>query len=259
MIPLYVATPEVLAHLRISPGDINPNADIISSRNGLRGLELFAPVFSLSGDSARSPKQDVIQPVIQEIRGLPLYGSDPGTLITAKGLQRAGLEPIPTGWLIQTTGPLTQSQIASARQTAAASGLYMETRHPERSLAPLRNWATTAGLLLALGVLAITVGLIRSETANDLRTLAAIGASGRTRRNLTAATAGSLALLGALLGTAGAYAALLAWHRSDLTPLGHAPVLDLVLILGGLPLVAVVGGWLLAGREVPEIARRPLE
>jgi putative ABC transport system permease protein len=105
----------------------------------------------------------------------------------------------------------------------------------------------------------MTVGLIRSETANDLRTLAATGASSSARRNLAAATAGALALLGAALGTGGAYVALTAWHRSDLRPLSHAPVMNLVLILVGLPLAATLGGWLLAGREPPAISRRPLE
>jgi putative ABC transport system permease protein len=51
-------------------------------------------------------------------------------------------------------------------------------------------------------VLAVSVGLIRSETSGDLRTLAASGASARTRRAITAATAGALGLLGAVLGTA---------------------------------------------------------
>src|SRR5204862_7044185 len=124
---------------------------------------------------------------------------------------------------------------------------------------PLENWATAAGILLALGVLAMTVGLIRSETANDLRTLTATGATSTTRRTLTGATSGALALLGALLGTAGAYAALLAWHRSDLSPLGRVPVINLVVILAGLPLIATIAGWLLAGGEPPVIARRPIE
>ena len=68
-----------------------------------------------------------------------------------------------------------------------------------------------------------------------------------------------LALLGAILGTAGAYAALLAWHRSDLSSLGRVPVVNLIVILAGLPLIATMAGWLLAGREPPVIARRPLE
>ena len=105
----------------------------------------------------------------------------------------------------------------------------------------------------------MTVGLIRSETAGDLRTLAATGASSTTRRTITGATSGALALLGALLGTAGAYAALLVWYRSDLSPLGRVPVVNLVVILAGLPALAAAGGWLLAGREPPAIARQPLE
>lgn len=52
------------------------------------------------------------------------------------------------------------------------------------------DWATMFGLVLALGILAMSVGLICSETAADPRTLTATGASGRTRRALTAVTAG---------------------------------------------------------------------
>src|SRR6202022_3987495 len=132
-------------------------------------------------------------------------------------------------------------------------------RTVQKSLGPLRNWSTAAGILLALGVLGMTVGLIRSETANDLRTLAATGASSTTRRTLTGATAGALGLLGAILGTAGAYAALLAWHRSDLSPLGRVPVLNLIVILVGLPAIATAAGWLLAGGDPPAMARQPLD
>jgi putative ABC transport system permease protein len=105
----------------------------------------------------------------------------------------------------------------------------------------------------------MTVGLIRSETANDLRTLTATGAGSTARRALAGATAGALALLGALLGTTGAYAALLAWHRSNLHPLTNVPVVNLILIVVALPLIAAGGGWLLAGREPGAIARQPLE
>jgi putative ABC transport system permease protein len=92
-----------------------------------------------------------------------------------------------------------------------------------------------------------------------LRVLTAAGADGRIRRALTGATAGVLAFLGATRGTAGAYAALLAWHRGDLSPLGHVPWANLALIVLALPAVAFGGGWLLAGRQPPAIARRPLE
>jgi len=258
-ITLYAATPAVLAHYGITAAQIDPASDVISSRTDLGGLSVFFPG---SGPPTPGPPQrslDNFRPNIQVVKGLPLYSSAPDALITTHAMQRLGLQTIPAGWLIQTSGPLTGDQIAIARKDAAGAGLYIETRRTQKSLAPLRNWSTAAGILLALGVLGLTVGLIRSETANDLRTLTAAGASSTTRRTLTASTAGALALLGAILGTAGAYAALLAWHRSDLSPLGRVPVANLVIILLGLPLIATVGGWLLAGGEPPVIARRPLE
>ena len=105
----------------------------------------------------------------------------------------------------------------------------------------------------------MTIGLIRSEAAGDLRTLTATGAAARTRRTLTASTAGALALLGVLLGTAGAYIALVAAYHADLGKLAHPPVADLLALVIGLPMVAGVAGWLLAGREPRTFARAALD
>ena len=114
--------------------------------------------------------------------------------------------------------------------------------------------------MIALSVLAMSVGLIRSETAPDLRTLTATGASGMNRRTITAATAGALGLLGAILGTAGAVIAAMAWSHSGLSATaGGVPPSDILILLIGLPLVAATGGWLFAGREPPAVARQPLE
>jgi len=81
-----------------------------------------------------------------------------------------------------------------------------------------------------------------------------------TRRTLTGATAGAVALLSVLLGTAVAYLATAAFFRSQLTErMSQVPAADLLLILVGLPLAAAIGGWLFAGRQPPAIARQPLE
>jgi putative ABC transport system permease protein len=120
--------------------------------------------------------------------------------------------------------------------------------------------ATALGIAIALSVLAMSVGLIRSEAAQDLRTLTATGASGTTRRMITAATAAALGLLGALLGMAGAVAAGLAWARSSLSVMfGDVPPTDLLILLPGLPLIAAAAGWLLAGHEPKAIARQLLD
>ena len=274
-VPLYIATPALLAHYGIAAGDIDSNADIITGRSDLAGMSVTGPDGGPTPCDASQPQCRVngkrptgsavtrntyqFHPVVQRLTQLPEYTSAPDTLLTPRGLAELGLKPVTAGWLIQTPAPLTAAQINPARQSAAAAGVTLETRKSPASYAPLRNGATAIGLLVALGVLAMTVGLIRSETANDLRTLAATGATSTTRRSLTGATAGSLALLGALLGTGGAYAALVAWHRSNLHPLTRVPFVNLAVIVVGLPAIAVVGGWLLAGREPPAIAHRPLD
>ena len=56
--------------------------------------------------------------------------------------------------------------------------MTVETRTSMPTSATIVNWATVFGIVLALAILAMSVGLIRSETASDLRTLAATGASG---------------------------------------------------------------------------------
>jgi putative ABC transport system permease protein len=245
---LFVATPDVLALYHLSPSAITD--DVITSDSHLTGTKL-----TLGPDRA-----DLITPTIQVTPLLPRYGSAPNTLISQQYATSLGLVSTPTGWLLQTSHALTAAEITAARNAAATVGLAIETRNtPNRSLTQLRNWATAIGVLVALGVLIMTVGLIRSETANDLRTLSATGASGMTRRTLTAATAGALALLGGLLGTAGCYIALSAWFVHDFNYLSQPPLINLLIIIVGLPAAAVTVGWLTAFRAPTGLAQRPLE
>ncbi len=273
---IYVATPALLRAFGITAGQVEHNAEILTIRPGLGSMTNLALVAGgdvkggappVANDQGPCPKSSCIaHPRIQTVPALPSGVSAPNTVITEHAIRELGLRGSITtdGWLIETPKPLTAAQISNARSTAAAADLSIETKNDQPTSAEVINWATAAGMLLALAVLAMTVGLIRSETAGDLRTLAATGASSTTRRAITAATAGALALLGALIGTAAAYLAALAWFRhSRLTGLAgvftHTPVRNLAVILVGLPVVAAVGGWLFAGREPPMIARRPDE
>jgi putative ABC transport system permease protein len=203
---------------------------------------------------------------VQRIDSRKLFGSPSGeasltptSFITLDGLRRRGLRQIPSGWLLESSRPLSSEQIADARELAANAGLTTETRRESDSFTTLIAIATAAGALLALAILAMTVGLIRSESAGDLRTLTATGATSGIRRTLTASTAGALALLGALLGVGGAYLAVGATYSDKLDYLGRIPVLYLVLMIVGIPLAAAAAGWLLAGRQPPTIARQAIE
>jgi putative ABC transport system permease protein len=181
-------------------------------------------------------------------------------VITEYAVSKYHLQPHLRSWLIQAPNGLNAAQINQVRQLAVAYGVTVETKSGELGLGEIADGATTLGIVIALGVLAMSVGLIRSETRRDLRTLTATGASARTRRVITAATAAALGLLGAVLGMAGASVAGLAWARSSLSAtFGNVSLTDVLILLVGLPLVAAIGGWLLAGREPEFLSRQPLD
>jgi putative ABC transport system permease protein len=272
--PVYVATPQLLRAFGINASQVGPAADILTMRPGLSGLSrmqlVYGSYFGANGGGPPPgvpgtfpcPKSDCLAgPVIQEISGLPSGTSAPNTVITEHAISQLGLHVTTAGWLIQTPHPPTAAQITNARLTAAAAGLIIETKSSAPSSSEIINLATAFGILLALGILAMTVGLIRSETASDLRTLAATGASSSTRRALTAATAGALGLLGAVLGTVAAYVGAIAYSwdnpNDGLSGLSSVPTENLLIILVGMPLIAAAASWLLAGREPSGIARQP--
>jgi putative ABC transport system permease protein len=256
----YVATPELLARYGIRASQIDPTAVVLTSRAGLARAPALQLPFSCTFSNACPPASCVASPRVQVLGQLPGDLAEPNLVISPYAVSRYRLKPQPAAWLIQTRQPLTAAQVNGIRQRAESFGLSIETKNDNPSLTQLDAWATEAGIILALGVLAMTVGLVRSESAADLRVLTAVGATSKTRRGITAATAAGLGMLGAFTGTAVAYLAAAAFLKSQLSEhLNSVPTLDLVLILAGLPAVAAAGGWLFAGREPSGITRQPLE
>jgi len=243
-VALYIATPAVLHLLGINPATIDPATSILTIKSGQDVLTTITTITDATH--------------VQRIH-VPDYGSDPTSLITVNGLRHEHWTQIQSGWMVESARPLPAAQIAAARAVAAKSGLVIESRDTQGSLATIRTVATAAGALIALGVLALAVGLIRTEAAGEVRTLTAIGAVGATRRTLTATTAGTLALLGTLLGSAAAYLALAAGHRSDISVLSRVPVVDLTITIVGVPVAAALAGWILGGRKPSSAARQALD
>jgi putative ABC transport system permease protein len=242
---------------RHRPATIDRRADFLVDRSALTS-GLVIPSMKERGDFAVTNVQRI---ELGEHRfGSAIEASQRAVgFITPDGLRRHGWTQMPAGWLVESKRPLTSDQVAAARRVAADAGLAVEVEESAGSNAKIMGIATAAGATLALAILAMTVGLIRSEAAGDLRTLTATGATSRIRRTLTASTAGALAFLGALLGVAGAYVVLVATSRDDLGYLGDPPFLYLALALVGVPLAAGSAGWLLSGREPPTLARAVIE
>jgi putative ABC transport system permease protein len=271
--PIYVATPTLLRAYGINSSSIPSDVDILSSRPGLAGSGVQLTFGGGKGDNGPgnynqcTPNQCVAHPVVQEESQLPRGTSAPNTVVTESALHRMHLTDQNSldGWMILTNGPISSAQLTNANSLAASADLSTESKNDAPNSAEIVNWATVFGIALALGVLAMSVGLIRSETASELRTLTAAGASSRTRRSLTAVTAGGLAFLGALLGTAAAYVGLFGWFRSNQLEGGvsdiidHVPWDNLFFILIAMPVAAMLIGWLVAGRDPTGIATRPLE
>ena len=277
---IYVATPQLLKAFGISQSEINPDADILTMRPGLSTTSLMQLTYgndnpdkgNINGPNGNSSwpcpaGSCVANPPIQEISQLPSGTSAPNTVVTEHAIAALHLQNSvqPNGWLITVPGGLTPAQITTAQQLAAAApgNMSVETRNSIPSLAQIFDAATIFGIVLALGILGLSVGLVRSEARRDLRTLTATGASGATRRAITAATAGALALTGAVVGVIGGYLAAIGFFRSNsldtLSSLTSIPVTNLLVILVGMPLAATVLGWLLAGRDPAGLGRQPLE
>jgi putative ABC transport system permease protein len=270
---VYVATPRLLAIYGITASQIAPGTDILTSRPGLAGLPHMEMIWSGNGNESDGSQPTgnggpsctlsndcLTNPAIQTVSGLPGGTDAPGTLITEYAVRKYHLQLQLSGWLIQGPASLTAAQIRAARQVALADQAPLEIASGGTDFGEIADVGTALGILIALGVLAASVGLIRSETAPDLRTLTATGAGASTRRTITAATAAALGLLGAVLGMAFAVAASMVWAHGSLSALfGDVPLTDVLILLVGLPLVAAAGGWLLAGREPPLIARQPIE
>ncbi|MBV9794612.1 MAG: hypothetical protein JO016_11810 [Actinobacteria bacterium] len=268
--PIFVATPALLRAFGIRPDQVHANADILTMRPGLPGLSKMQLLYGVNKNPGGAtsfpcpPGQCLANPVIQGVSALPAGTSAPNTVVTEHAVHQLGLHTQVAGWFIQTAHPLTAAQIKSAEETAATADMTVETKSSIPSNNQIVDWATVFGLVLALGILAMSVGLIRSETASDLRTLTATGAGGGTRRALTAVTAGALGLLGAVLGTAAAYLGSVAWFVDDrfeggLHALSAVPVTGLLVLLVAMPVAAAAGGCLFSGREPAALGRQPIE
>ncbi len=261
--PVFVATPELLGHYGLDVSDVRPGAGVVTTPVHDRlPADVQAEVESdalwfgnLAGAGGRVTPERITNAHSIDAS----YSSLPGSFVTPDELQRRGWESATVGWLIETETPVTADQLITARDLATGAGVLIEAPDDQPSLAMLRWGATATGMLVALGVLAMIVGLIRNGAARDLRTLTATGATSGIRRTLTAATAGGMAMLGAALGTVGAYVSLGAGYFCDLGTLTPAPITHLATIAIGVPAAAAATGWLVAGREPAAIAGQVVE
>src|ERR1019366_3650101 len=103
---IFIATPQLLRAFGITTSEIDPNADILSSRPGLSGVSNLGLDYASSGKSGPSTRCTaaagcVAHPVIQEVGALPRGVSAPNTVITEHAMRKFHIQ-VSTGntWLI---------------------------------------------------------------------------------------------------------------------------------------------------------------
>lgn len=232
---IHVATPEVLDIHGLAPDEVANSSGFMTTASGEVWLESLT----------ESPER--LDPLLLD----PTFTSLPTTLVTEAELERRGWHTARSGWFLEAARPISPDELEVARSMAADAGITVEARHDQANLAGLRTQATILGMLVSLAIVGLTVGLIRTEAARDVSILVATGATRRIRRTLTAATAGGLAGLGAVLGTVGAYLTVAALRSSQLASLLPVPLAHVALVSVGIPVLATLAAWLLTAGHTP--------
>ena len=120
---LYVATPALLRHLGIDSATVDPSTDFLADQS-VPTDELVIPVIRPTGRDEYDvlPVTNVQRIDSREYLGGNTDGLVPASFITLDGLRRHGWRQIPSGWLLESSRPLTSEQIVAARDFAAAGG-----------------------------------------------------------------------------------------------------------------------------------------
>ena len=204
-------------------------------------------------------------------------GGQFGGMLTTTTAQALGLPALIESLSISDPrGPLTAADERAIRDAVDEGSLgYL---YVERGFEALPWWVVAIGIgvvgLLILVATLVSTALSTAETQPMMGTFAAVGATRGTRRNLAAAQAWSIGLIGALLGTAvgivpgiaiGRLVTTVAGYSATLSGAGSGqapevlpvtiPWLQLAIPIVLVPAVAALIAWL-AIRRSPTVTRR---
>jgi len=238
--PTWVATPALLDAVGADPALATSAAAVLGDSSQV----VFVGRVEVNNETGEAVGGTVPEPI-----DLVRFGALPEFWIPESQIDHAQYTPITGAWLITQTGPFTDEEKAIIFDGAGAD-LEVETRRPNQNDTELRRAATLIGAVVALAILALTVSLLLADSRNEQRVLIALGTKRHTRRRITAATTGFLALSGALLALPVGYLALVAiMSDRDANFAFVVPATPLGALLIGTPLIATAAAYLLTGRS----------
>ncbi len=202
--------------------------------------------------NAAEPTRRVRYPAEVVVLDVLTGGVYPSVLLPAAIAEEMGLEEGPREvYLVRFDHEVTQADVDRAAVYAA--------RLPDTFAFSALSSGLPAGLfrlvliglalLFALSVTGIAVALGEAEARPEQRSLLALGADAPLRRRIAAARAGVLALLAGLLAVPAGLLPVWGLLLNRQQPL-VVPWLEVAGAVAALPLLAIIGGWLLS-RPIP--------
>ena len=249
---VMVATPEILAmaNAEAAAADLAAGKVVVLSQDPMTtdSVDVLFSNIDNDGDAVRR----VHLPATVIATGVS-SGVLPGALVSEAVADELGLEQIDAqAFVVRLDHPVTQADVDAA---AAVAGRALDTYvdaslGPQRPDASFRLLLVGLALLFAVSVTGIAIALGEAESRPEQRTLLALGADPRLRRRIAASRAAVLALLAGVLAVPAGL--LPTWGvLVSLRQPFSVPTLEIVGAVVALPVVAVLGAWLLS-RPIPE-------
>lgn len=257
-VQLAIGGPEVL---RAAYGSVDPVAEraLAEGRVVVLGEGFVAEDrlrFELVGSGAAP---------VTEVREVPALAlPDPGAYQYALGLMSPetaadlGLQPAYSAtYVLDMPRPPTDDELDKLTELSAdGSAFYFDVERGYTSPAgPILLALLGASVVVVLGATAISTGLAAADGRADLSTLAAVGASPRTRRLLAMSQAAVVAFLGAVLGALAGFVPAAALVQT----LGDWPLTIPWLVVGAIlvvvPLIAAGFAGLFTRSRLPMLRR----
>ncbi|HJQ44167.1 MAG TPA: hypothetical protein VJ831_13850 [Jatrophihabitantaceae bacterium] len=198
-------------------------------------------------------------------------GFAPAAAIVPPSAMKSFGTPSVLGVLATTTRMPTDKEMQAAQGQIQAidSGINVDIEKGWHDPAGWALWAMIGvAAAIALGAALIATALANTDGREDLVTLAAVGASPRTRRLMSMSRAGVVAGLGCLIGVAAGFVPAYAWVRGDRAALAEnsrgipdairgtslhlvVPWTPIVLALVGVPIVAAAVAGMFTRSRLP--------
>ena len=249
---VMVATPEILemANAESAAADLAAGKVVVLWQESMTTDSVDVVFSNIDGDGDATRRVQLPATVIAT--GVS-SGVLPGALVSKAVAEELGLEQIDAqAFVVRLDHPVTQVDVDTAAAAAArALDTYVDASlGPQRPDASFRLLLIGLALLFAVSVTGVAIALGEAESRPEQRTLLALGAEPRLRRRIVAARAAVLALLAGVLAVPAGL--LPAWGLlASLRQPFAVPTLEIVGAIAALPLVAVLGAWLLS-RPIPE-------